>query len=149
MGVLSELEFWKPIHAVNRVNELITRYQSRFINKRFNFGAVIVDSSSKSEEQSASEKFKEVVPPEELYIAKFSHWAARPNLYKESEGITFDFYKGDSIKTPHVIKDDEDRSSLDPDRIVKCPIQVKRNFILDPIRLKLNGRIKNFIKCWK
>lgn len=163
LGVLSELEFWKPSQAVSRVNELITRYQSRFVNKRFNFGSVIVDSSSKSEEQSASEKFIELVPPEELYLARYSHWQARPELYMESKGLTFDFYKGDSIRTPHVIKEEENISDLDPDRIVKCPIQVKRNFILDPIRqmrdllgspysskdLFFGGSIQSVIDCSK
>jgi hypothetical protein len=132
--VMSELEWWRPADAIPKIGEVVTRFQSRFVNKRFNFGLVCADSSTKSEDQSASEKFLEVVPPQETYVAKYSHWEARPDLYLESGGKTFDFYRGDSIRTPHVIDESEQRDKLDPDRIIKCPIQIKRNFMLDPIR---------------
>lgn len=163
LAVLSELEWWRPSDAIPKIGEVITRYQSRFVNKRFNFGLVCADSSTKSEDASASEKFIEVVPPQEIYIARHSHWEARSELYRESEGKTFDFYKGDSIRTPHVIKDEEKIEDLDPDRIVKIPVQVKRNFILDPIRsmrdllgapysskdLFFNGSVQAIVDCSK
>jgi hypothetical protein len=133
-SILSEIGFWKPSDAMSKMSEVLTRYQSRFVSKRFTFGSVIIDSSAKDADHSVADKFEEAVPEEELFIAKFSHWVARPELYHESNNITFDFYRGDSVRTPHVIEDDEKIDELDKDRIIKCPIQVKRNFMLDPIR---------------
>ena len=162
-SILSEIGFWKPTDAMSKMSEVLTRYQSRFISKRFTFGSVIIDSSAKDADHSVADKFEEAVPEEELFIAKFSHWVARPELYYESNNITFDFYRGDSVRTPHVIEDDEKTDELDKDRIIKCPIQVKRNFMLDPIRslqdlagfpysgkeLFFNGSISHLVACSK
>ena len=159
--VLSEIGFWRPQDAMSKMSEVVTRYQSRFISKRLNFGHVIIDSSAKDADHTVSDKFEEAVPPNELFLAKFSHWVARPELYRESEGKTFDFYRGDSKTTPHVIEENESIDSLDKDRIIKCPIQTKRNFYLDPIRslqdlagfgystkeLFFQGNVSNIIKC--
>lgn len=161
LGILSEIGFWRPQDAMNKMSEVLTRYQSRFVNKRFNFGAVLLDSSAKDADHSVADKFEEAVPEDELKVIKFSHWQARPELYIESNGQTFDFYRGDSVRTPHVLDEKEDRSELDKDRIIKCPIQVKRNFLLNPIRslqdlagygysskeLFFGGTIENVVNC--
>lgn len=160
-SILSEIGFWRPQDAMNRMSEVLTRYQSRFVSKRFNFGGVVLDSSAKDADHSVADKFEEAVAEDELYLAKFSHWVARADLYKESKGQTFDFYRGDSVRTPHVLEEDEDRSELDQDRIIKCPIQTKRNFLLDPIRslqdlagfgysskeLFFNGSVRGVMDC--
>ena len=160
-SVLSEIGFWKPSDAMSKMSETLIRYQSRFISKRFTFGSVVLDSSAKDADHSVADKFEEAVPENELYLAKFSHWVARPELYNESEGRTFDFYRGDSVRSPHVIEEDEDRKELDKDRIISCPLQVKRNFMLDPIRslqdlagfpysgkeLFFNGSISHLVNC--
>ena len=44
-SVLSEIGFWRPQDAISKMGEVLIRYQSRFINKRFNFGGVLLDSS--------------------------------------------------------------------------------------------------------
>lgn len=160
-SVLSEIGFWKPSDAMSKMSETLIRYQSRFISKRFTFGSVILDSSAKDADHSVADKFEEAVPENELFLAKFSHWVARPELYNESEGRTFEFYRGDSVRGPHVIEEDESRKDLDEDRIIKCPLQVKRNFMLDPIRslqdlagfpysgkeLFFNGSISHIVNC--
>ena len=133
-SVLSEIGFWRPQDAMNKMSEVLIRYQSRFISKRMNFGGIVLDSSAKDADHSVADKFEESVPSSEIKIVKFSHWEARPELYRESNGVTFDFYRGDSIRTPHVLEDNENREELDPDRIIKCPIQTKHNFLLNPIR---------------
>lgn len=133
-AVLSEIGFWRPSDAMSKMTEVLIRYQTRFMDRRFNFGGVILDSSAKDADHSVADKFEESVPESELKVVKFSHWQARPELYNESAGQTFDFYRGDSIRTPHVIEENESRTDLDPDRIVKCPIQTKHNFLMNPIR---------------
>ena len=160
-SVLSEIGFWRPQDAMNKMSEVLTRYQSRFVNKRFNFGHVIVDSSAKDADHSVADKFEEAVPEKELYLAKYPQWVARPELYKESNGQTFEFYRGDSIHTPFVLNENTDRSKLDIDRIIKCPIQTKRAFLFNPIRslqdlagfgysckeLFFQGNISSLVSC--
>lgn len=131
--ILSEIGFWKPQHAKTRIDEVTVRYNSRFASKRNYFGGIICDSSAK-DENGASDIFEESVPPAELFKIKPSHWQVRPELYAESHGVTFDFYRGDSKIQPRILKEDEDVSELDKDRIIKVPIQAKFMFQNDPIR---------------
>ena len=132
--VLSEVGFWRPQDAKERVNEVLVRYNSRFVDKRNTFGGVVCDSSAKDADQGATELFEESVPKRELFRIAPAHWEARPELYKESNGKTFNFYKGDSKSLPRVIRDDEDLSKFDKDRIIKVPIQSKFMFINDSLR---------------
>lgn len=159
--VLSEIGFWKPQDAVSKINEVIVRYNSRFANKRFTFGGVIADSSAKDANHGASQKFEESIPAQELYRISPSHWEVRPELYLESKGQTFDFYRGDSITLPHCLENDEDTSKLDKDRIIKVPLQSKFMFINDPVRSLqdlagygytgteafFNGNLSHLVKC--
>lgn len=135
-SVLSELGFWKPQDAKSKMDEVLTRYNSRFANKRFYFGGVIADSSAKDADHGATQRFEEIVPEAELYKLSPSQWEARPELYEESEGKTFRMYKGDSKQLPRVIEDDEDiiELGMDPDRIINVPISAKHLFLANPIR---------------
>lgn len=160
-GALSEIGFWKPSDALSKMNETIIRYQSRFMDKRFNFGHVIVDSSAKDADHSCTDKFEEIVPANELAIIKMAHWEARPELYKESKGQTFEVYRGDSVRTPFILQEGQSKEGLDLDRIVKCPIQTKHNFMSDIVRslndlagipysakdLFFNGDITHLVNC--
>ena len=134
--VLSELGFWKPQDAIDKMNEVLIRYQSRFVDKRFNFGAIIADSSAKDAEFGASQKFEESVPENELFKISPAHWQVRPEKYKESKGKTFQVYRGDSKRQPFIVDSPEDvkRLELDPDRLVDVPVQLKFNFRNDIVR---------------
>lgn len=135
-SVLSEITYWRPQDAKTRVDEVLTRYSSRFANKRYWFGGVVADSSAKDEDQSAADRFEETVPPDELFILKPAQWETRPELYEESKGKTFRMYRGDAKQLPRIVEDDEDLVALgmDPDRIVNVPINVKYLFASDPVR---------------
>ena len=65
--VLSEIGFWKVQDAKEKMDEVLTRYESRFKNKRFNFGGVVADSSAKDADHGASQRFEEIVPQKELF----------------------------------------------------------------------------------
>ena len=134
--VLSELGFWRPQDAVEKVEEVLGRYESRFKNKRTTFGAVVADSSAKDEDFSACKKFEESVPGDELFKINPSQWEVRPELYAESKGKTFKFYRGDSIREPYCIENDKDieNEHLDKDRIINVPISAKYRFLSDPVR---------------
>lgn len=135
-SVLSELGFWKPQDAKSKMDEVLTRYNSRFANKRFWFGGVIADSSAKDADHGATQRFEEIVPPAELFRISPSQWETRPELYEESKGKTFRMYKGDAKQLPRVVEDDEDIVNLgmDPDRIINVPISAKHLFLANPIR---------------
>lgn len=160
---LSELGYWRSEAGAARASEVITRYDSRFADKRFIYGAVIADSSARDADNIAVTKFESLVPPEELYRCRFAQWEIRKSLYAESNGKTFRFYKGDNITGPRVIEDDEDlvKSGLDPDRVINVPVSAKYKFLADPIRnLRdlagvsysgderfFNGNISHLINC--
>lgn len=136
-SIISECGFWKPQDGVNKVSEVITRYNSRFADKRYTFGGVICDSSAKDESDAAPKKFEELVDPNDLLKIKWKQWEIRPRLFNyDVDKRTFRFYKGDAIQGPRVIEDDEDISisGLDPDRIINVPISAKFQFLADPIR---------------
>jgi hypothetical protein len=135
-SVLSEIGFWKPQDASEKMDEVLGRYRNRFAHKRFNFGMVIADSSAKDSDHGASQRFEEIVPPKELFKISPSHWEVRPEVYSESNGQTFDFYIGDSKRLPKIIEENENplTEGLDLDRIIKVPISAKFNFIANPVR---------------
>ena len=161
--VLSEINFYRRDLAVAKVEEVLGRYESRFKDKRFNFGGVVCDSSAKDSTQSAAQKFEETVPPRELYKIHPAQWEVRPNLYAESQGQTFDFYIGDNTRTPKVLDPNLDyiKEGLDLDRIIKVPISAKFRFIGDPVRslqdlagipysgssLFFGGDLSHLLKC--
>lgn len=163
--VLSEIGFWKPQDAKEKMDEVITRYESRFKNKRFNFGGVIADSSAKDSDHGASQRFEEIVPPKELFKISPSQWDVRPELYAESKGETFDFFIGDSKQVPRCINPGEDpiKSGIDLDRIIKVPISAKYRFLSNPVRnlqdlagipysgasLFFNGDLSHLLNCSK
>lgn len=134
--VLSELGFWRPQDAKNKMDECLTRYNSRFANKRFWFGGVVADSSAKDSDHGATQRFEEIVPPEELFKISPAQWETRPELYEESKGKTFRVYKGDARQLPRVVEDEEDivAQGMDPDRIINVPISAKHLFLANPIR---------------
>ena len=163
--VLSEIGFWKPQDAVEKMEEVITRYESRFKNKRFNFGGVIADSSAKDSDHGATQKFEESVPPSELFTISPSQWEVRPELYRESEGRTFKFFIGDNTKTPRVIEEGEDpvKLDMDLDRIIDVPESARYRFLSNPVRnlqdlagipytgaaLFFGGDLSHVLKCSK
>ena len=163
--VLSEIGFWKVQDAKEKMDEVLTRYESRFKNKRFNFGGVVADSSAKDADHGASQRFEEIVPQKELFCIHPSQWEVRPELYAESEGKTFDFFIGDSKQVPRCMNPGEDpiKSGIDLDRIVKVPISAKHHFLANPVRslqdlagipytgasLFFNGDLSHLMNCSK
>ncbi len=136
--VLSEVGFWKPNDAKEKIDEVIGRFHSRFMDKRNYFGGIVCDSSAKFE-SGASDYFEESVFKNELFTIKPAHWEVRPGMYEESQGETFMFYRGDAKIMPRIIKDGEDTSALDKDRIIHVPKQLEFEFRNNPVRA-LNDR---------
>ena len=147
--------------AMNKINEVVIRYNSRFSEVRHYFGGIVADSSA-HDIQNPCDKFEEMVPSDELFVTKPSHWIVKKDAYRESNGVCFNFYRGDSKTMPHVMEDgEEDEDTIDKDRIIKVPIQLKYNFLSDPIKslndlagyaysnqdLLFSGDLSHLIKC--
>ena len=160
--VLSELSFVSPIDAISKVNEVLIRYNSRFTNVRHYFGGVVADSSAKDSINDSAQKFEESVPQKELFKVHPSIWQVKPQNYLESKGVTFDFYKGDNTTLPHIMTEEElEDDTIDKDRIIKVPIQLKFNFENDATRslqdlagvpysnqdLLFSGDLSHLFKC--
>lgn len=135
--IVSECGFWRPQDAVNKISEVVTRYNSRFADKRYTFGGIVCDSSAKDASDAGPKKFEELVNPDDLLKIKWKQWEIRPNLFNfDVDKRTFRFYKGDAVTGPRVVENNEDISvtGLDPDRIINVPIAAKFQFLADPIR---------------
>lgn len=134
--ILSEIGFWKPQDAKEKMDEVIGRYKNRFFPKRFYFGGIIADSSAKDSDHGATQLFEEKVAQNELFKISPAHWDVRPGNYAESKGKTFNFFIGDNTTLPRILNDDENPIDLglDPDRVIKVPISAKLEFISNPVR---------------
>ena len=133
--VLSEISFVSPVDANNKINEVLIRYGSRFSRVRHFFGGVVCDSSAKESINDAAQKFEESVPEHELFKVHPSIWQVKPFDYVESKGQYFEFYRGDNVTLPHVMTEEElADDTIDKDRVIKVPIQLKFNFENDATR---------------
>lgn len=135
-NIMSEIGHINPRDGVARVNEILTRVESRFRNKRFNFTISICDSSAKDEDNRAVKSFEEGCPPSELKIVKPKHWEVRPELYFSETTEMFKLYLGDAVREPYIIEDENDilRENLDTDRIIEVPVSAKYRFMTDMLR---------------
>ena len=133
--MLSEVGFVKPSDAISKINEVLIRYNSRFSSVRHYFGGVVCDSSARDSISSSSEKFEESVPQHELFKVHPSIWKVKPFDYAESKGEYFEFYRGDNVILPHIMTEEElADDTIDKDRIIKVPIQLKFSFENDATR---------------
>jgi len=163
--IASEISFAAPKDGNEKLAEILGRYESRFKTKRFSFGGVITDSSANMDDIGGPvEKLRESVNPKELFEISPNQWTVRPELYSESNGKTFKFYRGDAIRGPYCIEDEGDilRNNLDTDRIIEVPVSAKYRFMTAPERslkdlagisytsatdLFFHNDLSHFIKC--
>lgn len=121
---------------MERVNEVLTRVDSRFKDKRWNFVLAICDSSARDEDNRAVKAFEEGCNQNEILKLHPAIWEVRKNLFSESGDKTFKVYMGDAVREPYIIENEEDivKENLDPDRIFDAPLSAKYRFINDITR---------------
>lgn len=121
---------------MERVNEVLTRVESRFKDKRWNFTLSICDSSARDEDNRAVKAFEEGCNQNEILKLHPAIWEVRKNLYSESGDKTFKVYMGDAVREPYIIENEGDiiEENLDPDRIIEAPLSAKYRFINDITR---------------
>ena len=136
-SIISELEFYKPIHMAKSVfDKVLSRFESRVSPSTGLFSSLIIDCQTTTEVEPIVDNILKSYPHP---ITEFSstHWEAKPWEYKESNGPDFYVYCGDEMRSPFVFEDGFDISkredlTLDEDRILKVPGKLKAEFLSDP-----------------
>ena len=133
--IMGEINFWpSPEKAQERVSSMLIRYKNRFSPEVREFlGAFIIDSSAKGS-SGPVQTFLEYADPQHTWYCCPSHWEVRPEMYRESKGLTFYAYAGDGRRRLGLLSDEEaeNNKDLDKDRIIKIPIQVLPDFKAAP-----------------
>ena len=135
LTIMGEINFWpSEQRAQERVASMLIRYKNRFSPEVREFlGAFIIDSSAKGSSGPVT-TFLENADPEHTWYCCPAHWEVRPEMYRQSQGITFYAYAGDGRRKLGILSDEEAKNNkdLDKDRIIKIPIQVLPDFKAAP-----------------
>ena len=124
---LSELNFVNRGIAKMKITQAHMRNKSRFQKILGYFPMIILDSSADAE-NSVVDEFINNNPYEGVWVDRSSIWEAKDGLGIYFNKGSFDVYKGDSQNRPHIILENEDRTPLDPDRILKVPKELEPDF---------------------
>lgn len=131
-SILGEINFWPNQEvAMERTNSTLIRFKSRYdIDVTTKVGQFIVDSSAKGSSDSV-QLFLENTDPRYTWNCAPPHWDVRKNIYERSKGKTFNVYIGSGAKPPRLLGEEGEyilEEGMDPDRIIKVPIQLKGEF---------------------
>ncbi|MBP3732528.1 MAG: hypothetical protein J6I84_04705 [Bacilli bacterium] len=129
--LISESNFWTPSElAFDKISTALIRFKSRFNSDTLqNVGQIIIDSSAKGVLDS-TKWFVENSDPKYTWFDSPAHYEVRPQDYKESDGKTFKVFTGSGKYPPQILANDDnpDPSIYDPDKIIKVPIQLLRDY---------------------
>lgn len=128
--VISEVNFFKKGMAMQIIDSVISRLESRM---QLGFGFiphVILDSSDTTEDSAVCDFIKSSPYANELIQWTTMIWEAKAHMGIYFNKGSFRVYAGDSEIAPFIIDDKIgfDESKLDPDRIVVCPNEVRSSF---------------------
>lgn len=124
--IISEVNFFpNQEKAQGIVETAYGRFTSRFDRGAMTkVGNLIIDSSAKGD-SSVTEWFLDNTPKDLTWNCHPTHFAVKPDAYKESRGRTFSVYIGDGKYPPQILPEDyrllEDQ---DPERVLKIPFQL-------------------------
>jgi len=128
--VISEVNFFKKGMAMQIIDSVISRLESRL---QLGFGFlphVILDSSDTTEDSAVCDFIKSSPYSNELIQFNTMIWEAKAHLGIYFNKGSFKVYAGDSEVAPFILdkKLGLDLSKLDPDRIITCPNEVRSSF---------------------
>ena len=128
--VISEVNFFKKGMAMQIIDSVISRLESRM---QLGFGFiphVILDSSDTTEDSAVCDFIKSSPYASELIQFNTMIWEAKAHLGIYFNNGSFKVYAGDSEVAPFILdkKLGLDISKLDPDRIIECPNEVRSSF---------------------
>lgn len=132
---LSELAFVKPEVAKYKLTQALQRFESRFQTAIGFFGTIVIDSSARTD-NSIVDNYINNNPFSAkgmVLTVRMSIWKAKSHLGIYFNEGSFKVYIGDANNKAHIIRDDEDISKLDPDRIEVVPNELRSNFEQDLI----------------
>jgi hypothetical protein len=127
--------------ATKKLNTAFNRLAARFKKARGYFGSIIIDSSAAESGSFVDDFIDSRCNPKTTKIIRSKIWEVKPHQYG-ADGW-FDIYLGDSTRDAFIIEDSiegedyELPEGLDPDRILKTPLDLYDEFKLD-LSLSLN-----------
>lgn len=124
---MSEVNFVKRSVSEFKITQAHQRNKSRYLKIMGYFPLIILDSSA-STTNSVVDDFINNNPYEGVLVDRSSIWEAKKELGIYFNKGSFYVYKGDSQNRPHIIESGEDISTLDKDRILECPNELKPDF---------------------
>lgn len=126
---LSEVNEYKNPQDV--ITSALSRMQGRFQKGMGIFNHFILDCSDTTID-SAVETFIHDSPySKDVVSYRADIWTVKPQMYWHMEPKGFKVYAGDSMIFPHILKDGEDTSSYDEDRIIEVPMELYPEFSTD------------------
>lgn len=133
--VISETNFYKQDVAKNIIDTALGRMHSRFEAGQMLFNHLVLDSSDTFEDSAVEQFIKEGAYAGKTKVFHTTSWDAKAHkgvYFNEGE---FFVYLGDSGKQPFIIDEKTcDKSNLDPDRILRVPMELYSEFKSDIIK---------------
>jgi len=121
--ILSEINFIK--HPDKLLNTVISRLTNRMQKGTDILNHIILDSSD-TNINSPTERFVRDSPySNRIYRITAPIWKVKYWMYSKE---TFKVYAGDSVVSPHIVKDGEDTSEYEESRLLDVPVDLKPNF---------------------
>lgn len=120
--VFSEANFVSQEVISFKIDQAYKRFKSRFLAAMPYIGNIIIDTSA-SFEGAISDILAD---KDDFYVVRASQWDVKPFLYFK-KGY-FLVYTGSLDQPARILKDDEDLSELEPDKIIKVPKELEREF---------------------
>jgi hypothetical protein len=137
------MNFIPPQVATKKLNTAFNRLAARFKKSRGYIGNIIIDSSAAESGSFVDNFIDERCNPKTTKVVRSKIWEVKPAQY----GLDgwFDVYLGDSTRDAFIIEESIEKDEyelnndlqLDPDRILKVPMDLYEEFALD-LNLSLN-----------
>lgn len=127
---LSELNFIPHEKGKKKLDEAISRFDSRFKGVRDFFGLLAIDTSCQGENAIADEWVNDNPFGDLVKHIWCNQWIVKADRIDYDAEGWFDLYTGDSVNAPFIITDvkkfNPDR--MDPERLMKVPNSYRPNF---------------------
>lgn len=121
----SEANFVQEDRIIHKIDQAFKRYKSRFLPAVGHLGNIVIDTSS-TWEGGVSQIVME--RGEQPFVVRASQWEAKKHTGIFFRKGSFKVYLGDGMRDPFIIGDDIDLSSLDPERVLEVPEELRPDF---------------------
>jgi len=128
----SEVNFVDYYQIKFRIDQAFDRLKSRFLKILNYFGNIFIDSSAAAEGSLVEDLIKEY--PVNMLVVRDPIWVIKSSLgiyfnHPDENGNTsFQVYTGDNSRDPFIITNESQKSSIDTDKILDVPNELKDRY---------------------